>query len=138
MPHFFRYSTAHLLFWGGICSFVFTFLIAVPYNFFFFFYKETNPLEASQIQQSKANKQQTRYSTATDNKPSYMQSKCIRVLTIGGETPLHKWLTLLQRANLARSWATLLKSLFTCRICQPAKPSRRFTIPFTMWPKLPL
>ena len=66
-----------------------------------------------------------------------MQSRCIRVLTIGGETPLHKWLTLLQQANLAGSWATLLKSLFTCRICQPAKPSRRFTIPFTMWLKPP-
>ena len=59
-------------------------------SFFFFFDKGTNPLEASQIQQSNANRQQARNSTATDSKPSYMQSKCIRVLTIGGETPLHK------------------------------------------------
>ena len=72
------------------------------------------------------------YSKVQTALPNYIQSKCIRVLTTGGETPLHKWHTLLHRANLASSCATLLKSLFRCRICQQAKPSRRPTIPLTM------
>ena len=71
------------------------------------------------------------YSKVQTASPNYIQSKCIRVLTTGGETPLHKWHTLLHRANLASSCATLLKSLFRCRICQQAKPSRRPTIPLT-------
>ena len=77
------------------------------------------------------------YSKVQTASPNYIQSKCIRVLTTGGETPLHKWHTLLHRANLASSCASLLKSLFRCRICQQAKPSRRPTIPLTMWPKPP-
>ena len=96
-------------------------------DFFFFFLDEKISIKVRKG-----------YSKAQTASPNYKQSKCIWVLTTGGETPLHKWHTLLHRANLASSCATLLKSPFICRICQQAKPSRRPTVPLTMWPRPPL